>query len=67
MGCHGRLRGRDRRDQLRACALNLRERHGQARRSRAATGISRVPVTTGHGKCRGDVTTVPFVDARDQP
>ena len=67
MAWHGGLRRRDRRDTLRACALDLRERHGEARRSRPGTGMARVPVTTGHGEWRGAVTTVPFVDARATP
>ena len=67
MAWHGVARPRDRRDTLRACALDLRERHGEARRSRHGTGMARLPVPTGHGFWCGAVPTVQFVEHRATP
>ena len=42
MAWYGVARPRERRDTLRAGALDLRERHGKARRSRHGTGMARL-------------------------
>ena len=67
MAWNGVARPRERRDTLRAGALDLRERHGKTRRSRHGTGMARLTVPTWHGFWCGAVPTVPFVENRAIP